>query len=189
MAAKKAARARIPGKAAAKPTARGKRAGDQLHKPAQPAGLQEVALLSAEGCSAQEITEKLGTPIRTVYSWLARVDVQEQIAAFVEGRRRTQGRVYQRHLETTRRQFEDWMAGKLELTDEAQKLAMLEYGRHLLGMGGSVTHTVAPEGDTKALPAGGGAAPLMPAGGTVVVQVYGDTKREEVIETTAKRVE
>lgn len=169
-----------------------KRAGrDQLHKVAQPGGLEEVAYLAAQGCSAQEISERLDTPIRTVYHQLAREDVQQMIAANVEHLRRTRTRVYQRHLETTRRQFEEWMAGKLELEDEAQKLAMLEYGRHLLGLGGGIQLDVADAGEQKALPAGG-AAPLMPPGGVVHVTVYGSgesPKAEEAMETTARRVE
>lgn len=148
--------------------------------------------MRAEGLSAHEISERLETPIRTVYSWLARTDVQDKIATYTAAAEKTRARVYERHLETTRRQFEDWMAGKLELSDEARQRAMLEYGQHLLALGGVAIMERRPavDGEPQALQAGASPA-LMPPGGTMVVQVYAgeQPKRDDAIETTGRVVE
>lgn len=125
--------------------------------------LEEVPHLFADGLSAHDISEKLNVPIRTVYSWLSRPDVQERIRAEIDFRESTRRRLLVRHYGALFDFAAGVATGKNTIKSEEQ-LAMLDafLGLHLTDP--PPRPLPAPAIVDQPAIAAGGDAPMLPAG-------------------------
>lgn len=132
-----------------------------MPKKLQDIALSDVPALFADGLSAQDISERLNAPIRTVYYWLARPEVQQAIKNELSFREATRRRMIGRHYGKMADFAADVVVGKEKIeSPEQMRLLMAFLGVHDAAPDAG---EIAPPPSPAALPAGSD-TPMLPAG-------------------------